>query len=225
MPTIQWLKKEFDYGYDSGNVLGLVPNRVRRAEEKKIGGSYRKVFQHAIRPFLAPDSTVLELGPGRGAWSRAILKHIPRGKLITVDYQDVTRWLDPEQYDGRLICHQVFNNQLAEVEDQTIDFFWSMGVLCHNNQTNIEELLKNALPKMKPRSAACHQYADWEKLDRFGWSRGGVPEAFQTQADDEIWWPRNTQADMVRIAESAGWVVASPDLGLLERDSLIHLQP
>ena len=35
MPTIDWLKKEFDYGYDSGNVLGLLANKVRRGEEKR----------------------------------------------------------------------------------------------------------------------------------------------------------------------------------------------
>jgi SAM-dependent methyltransferase len=224
MPTIQWLKKEFDYGYDSGNVLGLVPNRVRRNEEKKIGGSYRKVFQQAIAPFLNPDSTVLELGPGRGAWSRAILKHIPYGQLITVDYQDVTRWLHPEQYCGRLICHQVFNNRFDEIEDQSVDFFWSMGVLCHNNQAEIAELLQNALPKMKPGGVACHQYSDWDKLDRFGWTRGGVPEDFQEQPDDEIWWPRNNQFGMQRIAESAGWQVITPDMELVERDSLIQLR-
>lgn len=224
MPTIQWLKQEFEYGYDSGNVLGWVPNRIRRAEEKKIGGSYRNVFQNAIRPFLRSDSTVLELGPGRGAWSRAILKFVPCGQLITVDYQDVTRWLNPERYGGRLICHQVFNNHLDEIEDESIDFFWSMGVLCHNNRSDIAELLRNSLPKMKRHALACHQYADWEKLGRFGWARGGVPADFQEQADDEIWWPRNTQADMVRMAESAGWFVVNPDLGLVARDSLIQLR-
>ena len=71
MPTISWLKKEFDYGYDSGNVLSLLPNRVRRSEEKKIGGSYRRVFNVAVKPHVNPDSKVMELGPGNGSWSRA----------------------------------------------------------------------------------------------------------------------------------------------------------
>ena len=26
MPTLDWLKKEFQYGYDSGNILSLIPN-------------------------------------------------------------------------------------------------------------------------------------------------------------------------------------------------------
>ena len=73
MPTIDWLKQEFGYGYDSGNVTSFFANRVRRNEEKRIGGSYRRVFKEAIRPFVKSDSNVLELGPGKGSWSRSIM--------------------------------------------------------------------------------------------------------------------------------------------------------
>lgn len=224
MPTTDWLKKEFDYGYDSGNVLGLLPNKIRRSEEQRIGGSYRRVFKQAILPFLNPDSTVMELGPGNGAWSRAILKHIPQGKLITVDYQDVTQWLNPDDYSGRLICNQVTENSFSCIDDGSIDFFWSMGVLCHNNRKHIGEILHNALPKLKPGGYACHQYANWDKLDRYGWKRGGVPTEFQGMGDDEIWWPRNSQDDMVSLSLKAGWKVIKPDMGLLRRDSIIQLR-
>ena len=224
MPTIHWLKKEFDYGYDSGNILGRIPNRIRRAEQRKIGGSYRRVFFRSIKPYLAADATVLELGPGNGAWSRAILDHLPQGKLITLDYQDVTPWLQPGRYSGRLVCHQVTDNSFREVEPQSIDFFWSMGVLCHNNQSHIAEILRNARSRMKPGGVACHQYADWDKLNDFGWRRGGVPQEFQSRDDDQIWWPRNRQRDMAALCRNAGWEVVSADLGLLKRDSMVLLR-
>ena len=224
MPTTEWLKKEFDYGYDSGNVTDWFPNKVRRAEEKKIGGSYRRVFNLAIKPHLKPDSQVMELGPGNGAWSRAILSQVTEGGLTAVDYQDVAQWLHPEWYDGRLQCHQVTDNSFDCIEDETIDFFWSMGVLCHNNQNQIFEILRNSLAKMKPGAVSCHQYSDWEKLSEYGWERGGVPTEFQELNDDEIWWPRNSKSEMQEIAESAGWKVLSPDLNLVQRDSMILLQ-
>jgi len=34
MPKLDWIKKEFDYGYDSGDVLSIIPNAIRRKEEK-----------------------------------------------------------------------------------------------------------------------------------------------------------------------------------------------
>ena len=52
MPTLDWLKREFDYGYDSGNILSLFPNSIRRREEKRIGGSYRHVFYKAIFSYI-----------------------------------------------------------------------------------------------------------------------------------------------------------------------------
>lgn len=224
MPSLEWLRKEFDYGYDSGNVLALIPGRTRLIEELKCGGSYRKVFNKALRPHLRPDSKVLELGPGKGSWSRAILKFIPSGELHTVDFQDVTRWLDPLAFSGRLVCHQTPDNTFGGVPDDYFDFFWSFGVLCHNEVASIRDILIHARRKVKTGGLSVHQYGDWEKLDQYGWRKGKVPEDFKTKPDDEIWWPRNDQATMCRVAKEAGWEVIAADQGLLRRDSIILLR-
>lgn len=224
MPTMNWLKQEFGYGYDSGNVTSLIANRVRRDEEKRIGGSYRRVFNEAIRPFVKADFDVLELGPGKGSWSRSIMNLIPEGTLTTVDFQDVTEWLEPQNYGGRMKCKQVTDNTFSTVEDHSKDFFWSMGVLCHNNQTHIREILTNSLWKVKRGGYACHQFADWKKLESYGWSKGGVPIEFKEKQDDEIWWPRNDTESMAKIATEAGWHVKVADLGILKRDGLMLLQ-
>jgi phospholipid N-methyltransferase len=225
MPTLDWLKKEFQYGYDSGNILSLIPNSTRRNEEKAVGGSYRKIFLKALLPHIKPDSKILELGPGKGAWSRAILKHIPQGQLHTIDYQDVSKWLNPEKQNGRLVCHKVENNSCySKFEDDFFDFCWSFGVLCHNNLGQIEEILKNILPKMKHGGMAIHMYADWDKLDKYGWEKGRVPLEFKDKPDNDIWWPRNNQKSMSSVAVKAGWTVISSDLGLIKRDSIIALK-
>jgi spermidine synthase len=114
MPTLEWLKTEFSYGYSTGNVLSLIP-QIRR--QYALGGSYRKVFKRAVLPYLRPDARVLELGPGRGSWTRALLRYLPRGELRTVDFQDVTQWIKPEQYGGRLICYRVKDFQLDVIPD------------------------------------------------------------------------------------------------------------
>ncbi len=224
MPTINWLKSEFDYGYDSGNVTAFFANRVRRREERRIGGSYRKVFKEAVQPFIKSDSAVMELGPGKGSWSRSILDIVQEGSLTTVDFQDVTPWLRPQQHGGRLKCHQVTDNSFECIDDHSIDFFWSMGVLCHNNQGHIREILENSLWKVKRGGYSCHQFADWKKLDSYGWHKGGVPEEFKRKPDDEIWWPRNDTETMSKIATDAGWHVKVADLGILKRDGLMLLQ-
>jgi SAM-dependent methyltransferase len=224
MPTLDWLRKEYRDGYDSGNVLSLFPNRVRRQEEQVIGGSYRKVFKSAVLPFLNDNSKVLELGPGKGSWTRAILKYIPAGELHTIDFHDLDRFLKPELYDGRLKTIQVTGNNYDAVPDDFFDFFWSFGVLCHNNRDSITEILTASLPKLKHGRVAVHQYGDWEKLEAFGWTRGGIPNDFHDKSDDEIWWPRNNKEQMSQIARHCGWDVVNADLGLVGRDSIILLK-
>lgn len=224
MPTSEWLRHEFSYGYESGNILSVIPNRRRYKEEKRIGGSYRKVFHKAVVPFIKPDSVVLELGPGKGSWSRAVLRYIPNGRLHVVDFQDVERWLKPEKYNGRLVCHKVSDNSFSCLEDECFDFFWSFGVLCHNNVEHIREILHNSLPKMKIGAFAVHQYGDWDKLEVFGWKKGTIPIRFKHLPDHDTWWPRNNQNTMCDVARTAGWKVVRPDLELVKRDSIILLQ-
>ena len=186
MPTQAWLKQAFAHGYDSGDVARPAPDPVRAGEERAIGGSYYDVFQRAIVPFLAPDSAVLELGPGRGSWTRAMLGIVARGCVHTVDFLDVAPWLRPERYGGRLVCHRSSDNSFDAVPDAAFDFFFSFGVLCHNNGGHVAEILANSRPKMKPGGVAVHQYGDWSKLDAEGWERSGMPAAFKDLPDDQI---------------------------------------
>jgi SAM-dependent methyltransferase len=221
MPNLEWLKSEFGYGYSSGNVLSRLPDLTRRKEERAIGGSYRALFRRAIVPYTGPGSSVLELGPGRGSWSRAILQRLTEGQLHTVDFQDVTPWLHPERYPNRLICHKVEDNTFACVADGSFDLFWAFGVLCHNNVDNISIILRNVLKKMKPGAIGVAHYAEWGKLDRYGWERGRVPTQFRGKPDDEIWWPRNSVATMTTLAKNSGWRVLDPDLDVVQRDAVM----
>lgn len=224
MPTRGWLQQEFSYGYDSGDVLSLIPDRRRWNEEQKCGGSYRKIFNKVVRPYLQPHSHVLELGPGRGSWSRGILKFIPNGELHTIDFQDVTPWLDPTRSNKRLVCHHVKDNTFSGIPDLYFDFFWSFGVLCHNEVSSIFEILKQARTKLKSGGISAHQYGDWDKLNCYGWEKGGVPVEFQNKPDQDIWWPRNNQTTMRRVAEETGWEVLQTDVDLMGRDPIILLR-
>jgi hypothetical protein len=104
MPTTEWLKKEFHYGYQSGDILAAIPDEQRQKEEAIIGGSYKTFFEEGVRPLLTKSSRVLELGPGAGSWTRALLSVVSEGEVHTGDFQDVRQWLHPELYNGRLLC-------------------------------------------------------------------------------------------------------------------------
>ena len=218
----------FSAGYDSGDILSWIPDRRRRHEEGLIRGSYRRFFMRGVRPHLREDSIVMELGPGTGSWTRALLKYVPRGEVHALDYVDAAAWLRPERYDGRLAFHRTQDNSFSSVPDASFDVFFSFGVLCHNRAPEIAEIMASALPKMRPGGVAIHQYGDWEKLHRLGWQddRHGVPPFNRDLDDEHEWnfWPRNDQATMTTICREAGWIVEQADLALFERDSVILLR-
>lgn len=222
MAKLDWLKTAFEHGYDSGDILAEAPNAIRAKEEALIGGSYREAFRKAVLPFLRPDSKVLELGPGMGTWSRAILEYIPDGSLTALDFVDLRSSLRPEDYGGRLLFHQVWDFSFDSVRDNEFDFFWSFGVLCHHTIPQIAEILARSLSKLKIGAVAVHEYGEWNKLFRSGRSRQF--EACIHLPDSESWWPFNTKEAMASIAKQAGWEVLFDDLDIFDRDGVIVLK-
>ncbi len=224
MPTVDWLKKEFHYGYRSGDILANTPSEQRINEERVIGGSYKYFFMRKVVPFLTNTSRVLELGPGGGDWTRALLQSLPEGCVHTCDFQDVSKWLHPENYKGRLYCHQVVDNSFSCVECDSFDVFFAFGVLVHCNKALIAEILQNVLPKVKKGGHAILNYGCWEKLELYGWDNSNIPLQFKELPDDEIWWPRNTVTEMEAMALKAGWTVLERDINCFKRDGIIILQ-
>ncbi|HLF72491.1 MAG TPA: class I SAM-dependent methyltransferase [Dehalococcoidia bacterium] len=225
MPSIDALKGLFPNGYNSGNVLARIPSPRRLIEEIRCGASYREVFLKGVAPYLRPDSRVMELGPGNGSWTRPILERVPQGEVHAVDFHDVSKWIKPQPGGGKLVCYQVTDNSFAALPDDYFDFFFSFGVLCHNNPEHRREILHNSLGKMKPGGIAVHMIGDWAKLEKLGWGfRYGVPPKFKQMQDDQIWWPRNDAKSMCEAAEKEGWDVVQTDLGLIRRDSMVVLK-
>jgi len=224
MPIRASLVSDHAHGWDSGEITSKEPDALRAYEESKIGGSLYEVFQKAIQPFVVPNSRVLELGPGRGSWTRAILSLVPNGEVHTIDIHDFTRFMDPSSWPGRLHCHQITENDYRFLPDSYFDFFFSYGVFCHFTRNERHEILEQALPKVRPGGYSVHMYADWKKLDTFGWTAGGVPEDFKWRADDASWWPRNNACDMAQTAKAAGWRVETADLNILKRDGIVVLR-
>jgi len=223
MASIDWLKDTFRDGYDSGDILAVTPDPRRVHEEALIGGSYKECFQLAALPFLRPDSAVLEFGPGRGSWTKALLAYVPEGRVETVDFLDVTSWLLPERYGGRLVCHQVESMDLDCVQDESFDFIWSFGVLVHLNSSQIAEVLSAARRKVRRGGVSVHNYGNWQKLYRTGRIMSHDPDLHLKDTADS-WWPPNSPDAMAAIALDAGWTVIQADMELFERDGMILLK-
>lgn len=225
MATEKFIQTEFAYGYSSGRILSDATDPVRLKEEEQIGGRYFDVFTTLVAPRLNAGTKVLELGPGRGSWTLAMLETEPECEVHTVDFQDIGQWVDISGFNGRLTHHLVNEgHSFAGVPRGYFDFFFAWGVLCHWRKEDVAAILQTARSCMKPGATAVVQYAAWEKLDQYGWERGGVPVSYKTEEDQDIWWPRNTVTEMESLCRKAGWIVEKADCGIVQRDGVAILR-
>ena len=170
MKTDQKLKAELESfrhiwhgGYYGGNpadpVFGLW------GINSFIGVSHA-LYLACIKPYIKPSVTVLEIGCGRGAWSKLMLG---AKQVYCLDA------LSPEhnhfyEYVGRPRHVQYFKVEdfsLKEIPLDSIDFVFSYDALCHVSFEGISEYAASLYSRMKAGAHAFWMVADYEKYNRF----------------------------------------------------------
>jgi SAM-dependent methyltransferase len=125
------------------------------------------VYSVCIRPHITSETVVLEIGPGRGAWTKTFLER-NCSKVYAVDVVDPERthfW----EYVGRtsrvdyIVAHDF---RLAEVADDSIDFFFSFGVFCHLKPEMCEEYVQSLQRKMRSGARGFLMIADFDKYEQ-----------------------------------------------------------
>jgi phospholipid N-methyltransferase len=171
-----WSKNTFAEGYSTGSITDLYDeNKEERdlalLEEKKLGGSVSDFIANAVKPLLKPDDCVLELGPGKGSFTRGLFTMITKGQIHTIDLQDIRPWVQDliTKFEDRFFMHQVEIGDFEYnfLEDDFFDTFFSFGVFCHMNLTDIERFLLKLRQKLKKDAICIAQYSDWQKAGNY----------------------------------------------------------
>ena len=125
------------------------------------------VYSACIRPYITSETVVLEIGPGRGAWSKTFLAR-NCCKLYAVDVADPehTHFWGYVGRDPRAEYIVVDDLNLPGVPDDSIDFFFSYGVFCHLKPEMCEEYLLSMYRKMKRGGRGFLMIADFDKYER-----------------------------------------------------------
>lgn len=124
------------------------------------------VYLTCIRGYITPDTTVLEIGPGRGAWTKTFLE---RGckNVYAVDAAPAehTRFWDYIGQTDRVRYIVANDFDLSEVPDSSIDHFFSFGVFCHLKPEMCEQYVDSLAKKMRPGSHGFLMIADYDKFN------------------------------------------------------------
>lgn len=221
-------------GYFEGNPQdpnGLCSYPKKMIYEQQLTNPLYVCYLECILPYVI-NKDVLELGPGRGAWSKAILSLNPKSfkclDALSPEYNQFWNYV-PKREKAKYF--QIFDYSLSEIENNSIDYVFSFGVFCHISPLLVEEYLRNLYPKLRQGAKCFILYADYDKKNSYA-EKYNVPGQLETKRDELQYYRINPNSPMGwyhmginRMKETLlqiGYEVISPDVEVNERDPIAH---
>ena len=113
---------------------------------------------------------ILEIGCGKGFWSKEIYERLDPNKLTCIDAKSEEQngfWkYVGEPKKDKTVYHHVTNFNLDEVPDNSLDFVFSYDVFVHMSLSGQSEYLKNLFKKCKTNAKLLISYADARKYSQ-----------------------------------------------------------
>jgi len=129
--------------------------------DPQVMPALRAVRDRFILPYVNPDRTAVEIGPGGGRWTRYLLGF---ARLYAVDYHE--KLLAELSRSYRAPCLTLVRNNgldLAGIADRSVDYAFSFGVFVHLELRVIESYFRELRRVLKPDGCAVIQYSDKTK--------------------------------------------------------------
>lgn len=121
-------------------------------------------YLRCIKPYVRSDTRVIEIGPGRGAWSRTMLnaKELWVADVMSAEHNGFWPYVGKHDHVKYV---QVSDFTLKDFPDNHFDFFFSFGVFCHIPVAGHEEYFANLRAKLKPGAQCFLMVADYDKYN------------------------------------------------------------
>lgn len=165
---IKLFKNLWGGGYYEGDPLDPVSTSSYNNLNMGLGyiSTLHAIYQACIRPFVNADTVVLEIGPGRGCWTRTMLlaREIWCLDALSADYNCFWDYIDHE-HKGKIKYHEVTDFSCSVLPENHFDYLFSFGTFCHITWEGQKEYFKNLFPKLKRGANALVMIADFDKYN------------------------------------------------------------
>jgi len=118
-----------------------------------------------IKPYINPDTIALEIGPGRGAWTKTLLS-AKEVWAIDVLPEEHNRFYEYLNYPHNAKYIQVTDFNVRELPEKYFNYMFSFGCLCHVSFEGINSYAKNLFPKLKEGAHCFWMIADYDKYNK-----------------------------------------------------------
>ncbi|HVN77003.1 MAG TPA: class I SAM-dependent methyltransferase [Thermoanaerobaculaceae bacterium] len=129
-------------------------------------GVSHAILLACVKPYIRPDVTALEIGCGRGAWTRHMLGAKAVYCLDALSAEHNGFW----EYVGRrdhVRYFQVTDFSMEMIPEGSVDYVFSYDALCHVSFDGLSEYARNLYPRMRPGAVAFWMVADYAKYNAF----------------------------------------------------------
>lgn len=165
----QQLAKElesFQGAWEGGYYEGDPLEPLSRSTYRQIGfmSVLHATYLRCIKPYITHDTVALEIGPGRGAWTKAMLQAQEVWAIDACSAQDNGFF----EYIGdapNVKYFQVRDFKCEMLPDNRFTYMFSFGCLCHVSFEGITEYAVNLYPKMTLGSNCFWMIADYDKYN------------------------------------------------------------
>ncbi|MCU0238682.1 MAG: class I SAM-dependent methyltransferase [Pyrinomonadaceae bacterium] len=208
-------------------------------------------YLQCIKPYVNSDSVSLEIGPGRGAWTKTLLpsKEVWALDALSAEYNQFFEYLN---HPKNVNYFQVSDFECKDLPENYFNYMFSFGCLCHVSFEGTSEYAKNIFPKLKSGTNCFWMVADKNKYNKFVENIDGydiwqglspqrkslapVSSVFRTFskmtrptftkiddfADAQGHWHDAGEARTCEMLEKLGYKVINSDVGTIPRDVIVH---
>jgi len=193
------------------------------ARDDKVGhiSVYHATYLYCIQQHVHADTVALELGPGRGAWTKSMLGAKEIWAVDAVSAEDNKFW----EYVGKRndVKYVTVNDFLCrELPDRHFTYMFSFGCLCHVSFPNIAAYAENLWAKLRPGAVCFWMVADYEQFERV--SKRKISGAGRLPDDKPVpgrWFDAGKRRTCEMLG-AAGYRIVHEDIGTCPRDPIIH---
>jgi SAM-dependent methyltransferase len=178
MPTAEWNQRwvrglrrfrrsdeDGHYGDHWGDpkLSGLRYRWRRLRHGRETPGDLSKVVKRYLRPHVAAESVVLEIGPGGGRWTQFLIgaREVVLVELNPQFFRYLRKRFRKQRH--KLRFYRTSGYELDEIDDGSVDFVFSFGTFVHIDPPGIDEYLGEIRRVLRPGGTTTLQYADRTK--------------------------------------------------------------
>ena len=164
----------------------------------------RFIRDRYVLPYVSPEHTAVEIGPGGGRWTRYLLDF---KKLYVVDYHaELLAELKKNFCKPGMEFIKNNGTDFPGIPERSIDYLFSFGTFVHLDAPIIEIYLANMKKILKPGANAVIQYSDKTKI--------------MAQLNENF--SENTPDKMRTMVLNAGYTIREEDLTTIWHSSVIR---